>query len=271
MGWLRKKFKQVKNIVKKAAPVLLVAAGIYFTGPAGLGLWGAGGAAAGGIGGMFTQVKTALSSFAAANPMLGAVAKGAIKYAGYGSLTGAGVALIRGQDPIKGAIKGAKYGALTGAAVGGVSHWASQPAAGAAGGAGRSVAARLAPTAAPGTVGGADAVSRANTALTGGAQQVAQGAAGPATKFDRMMGWANKNPMMAAGIVQGATTAAGALLDTSAKDAEDAERRRREEMNRSWAGVTTELPTDIGTVTYEPSPVPGTEAFATRAARTRTA
>ena len=267
--------KGVTKTVKKLAPILLVAAAIYFTGPAGLKLWGAAGAAGAGAagaaatgaaatgataaagtgaaaaqGGMWASVKAAMGSIA--SPGMVAAAKTVGTYAGYGALTGGGVALITGQDPIK----GAKQGALIGAATGGVAAYLSGPAAGAATGAtqGSTVAQHgmgAVPSGARGGAFGGSYATGSGAAHYSGAGQLAtrpgtvvttpgvgqQVAAAPMTKFDKIMQWGKDNPMLAAGIVQGGTAAIGSLLDTSAQDQIEAEERKRAERRASFRGV----------------------------------
>ena len=87
-GFLSKIFKKVKKIVKKAAPIILTAAALYFGGPA--------------MAGTIGKAATTAAKFAVANP------------ATAGFIAGTGTGLLKG-DNLKDSLKrGIKVGAVTG-------------------------------------------------------------------------------------------------------------------------------------------------------------
>jgi hypothetical protein len=95
--------------VKKVAPVVLMAAAVYFTAGAALSVAGTAGGWAG-----------AASSIGAMGGSLAPVLTGAIQYAGYGAIAGGAMAGLQGKNIIKGAGRGALTGAITGGVLGAV-------------------------------------------------------------------------------------------------------------------------------------------------------
>ena len=112
----KKLIKGVGKVFKKVAPILVLAGAVYFGG-VGLGLI---------QGGMsWTAAATSLTkSLGLTTGSLGAsTMTAAIKYAGYGGLTGAATSLLTGQDVWKGFTKGATIGAVAGAGAGALGHY----------------------------------------------------------------------------------------------------------------------------------------------------
>lgn len=101
-----KAFKAVLKVAKVVVPIALAIGAVVFTGGAALGLtlptWGAAVASVFGTTG------------------LGAIAAGAVTWAGYGAVLGAATSAITGKNVIKGMQVGALTGAVSGGILGGV-------------------------------------------------------------------------------------------------------------------------------------------------------
>ena len=228
MGFVKKVFKGIKKIVKKvvkvvkkAAPLLVMAAAVYFTAGAALGVAGTS------WGGLVSAGVSKLGLSGVAGSMLTAAGT----YAGYGAVAGVGTALVTGQDPWKGLTKGALMGAAAGAAVGGIGAMGS-----AAGGASQAgTMAQYGMGAVP--AGGASPVaSTASAALP-------QGAAAGGGTWSGAIKNAIKTPEFLGHAVSGVGKAISGISQAGAeRDAAEAERRRQEEISKSYSGLDTRTP-----------------------------
>ena len=114
----KKLVKGVGKAFKKIAPLLVVAGALYFGG-VGLGLI-QGGMSWGTAAGALTEGLGLTTGSLGASTMTAA-----IKYAGYGGLTGAATSLLTGQDVWKGFKRGATIGAVAGAGAGALGHYSA--------------------------------------------------------------------------------------------------------------------------------------------------
>ena len=122
-GFLSKAWKKIKKVVKKAAPIILAAAGLYFLGPAGVGAFGSKAAlgANATFGAKVAATAKAAAGFAAANPGTA------------GFIAGTTTGLAKGKN-LKDSLKlGLQAGAVTGSlgnvfGTEGIAKFASNPA-----------------------------------------------------------------------------------------------------------------------------------------------
>jgi len=188
-----KVFKAIWKVVRVVLPIVLVVAAVVFTAGAAIPAL-AGTVFAGGLGGAAAGVTASLGL----TGTVGAAVTGAITYAGYGAAIGAATSAISGGDVLKGAQTGALTGAVTGGALGAVG--AVAPAAPSFGTSGipESI-----------TVTGPQGLTTAQSAASAAAGVPVAAPAAPAGApaagggLLSKGGWLERNPQLAAGILQG--------------------------------------------------------------------